>query len=91
MAKCVSNGLEYPFYIISAYVWKKNTAKENDGDYVLRKLLETEDFTEAISAFKQAKITNTRPEIKLEMDNEESVEWLNTKDETGYHSDYGIT
>ena len=85
MAKCLSNGLNYPFYIVSAWKWVKDDGKENGGEYDLFTLLETEDRDGAIEKAKSVKISADCPEVLIEMDTGEDMEWVGTIDEYGFY------
>lgn len=85
MAKCPWNGLTYPFYIVSAWKWVKNESKEPGGEYDLFTLLETEDREAAIAKANSVKISADRPEVLVQMDTGEDMEWVGTRDEYGWY------
>ena len=68
MAKCLNNGLNYPFYIVSAWEWVKDERKENGGEYDLFTLLETEDEDEAMAKANAVKISADCPEVLITLD-----------------------
>ena len=89
------NGLEYPYYCVSAWVWFPDYRKENGGDYEYVTILETEDEAEAIKAFRNARVSADRLEVKIELVGEEESTFLNSKTavEDGrpaYETDYGL-
>ncbi|MBQ1573715.1 MAG: hypothetical protein IIZ78_21530 [Clostridiales bacterium] len=85
MAKCLSNGLNYPFYIVSEWKWVKDKSKEPGGEYYLFCLLETEDRDEAMAKAKSVKISADIPEVRIEMDTGDEIEWVGTIDEYGFY------
>ena len=85
MAKCLSNGLNYPFYIVNAWKWVKNKNAEEGGEYDLFCLLETEDHDEAMAKAKSVKISADIPEVRIEMDTGDEIELVGTIDEYGFY------
>lgn len=85
MAKCLSNGLNYPFYYVDAWEWVKSEEKENGGEYDLFCLLETEDREEAIAKANSVTISADLPEVTVYMDTGEDTVWVGTRDEYGWY------
>lgn len=85
MAKCLYNGLNYPFYMVDAWKWVKDGSKENGGEYELFCLLETESYDEAMEKAKSVKISADCPEVIIKQDDGEDVEWVCTRDEYGFY------
>lgn len=85
MAKCLYNGLNYPFYTVSAWKWVEDSHNEKCGEYELFTLLETESKEEAMAKMNSVKISANLIEVILELDTGEDVEWIGTRDEYGYY------
>lgn len=83
--KCLSNGLNYPYYRLQAWIWEKDPNKENGGEYNTHTLMETESFNEAFSTFSAVKLSVTRPEVQLFREDEEDCVWIGTRDESGFY------
>ena len=85
MAKCLSNGLNYPFYIVDVWKWVKDENSEKGGEYELFGLLETESYEEAMSKAKSVKISADCPEVLIQLDDGEDITWVGTIDEYGFY------
>lgn len=85
MAKCLSNGLSYPFYTVSVWEWVKDKSKDNGGEYSLFRILETEDRDEAMAKAKSIKISADCPEVLIQCDDGEDINWIGTIDEYGFY------
>lgn len=85
MAKCYYNGLNYPFYTVSAWVWEKDESMEQGGEYCLVGLLDTESYDEAMAKANAVKISADCPEVRVELDDGEEVNWVGTRDEYGWY------
>lgn len=81
MAKCLYNGLNYPFYSVLAWMWDAD-----HGEYDLYTLLDTESLEEARSKMNAVDISADHiAEVKIEMDDGEDVTWICTRDECGVY------
>lgn len=85
MAKCLRNGLHYPFYIVSAWEWVKDETVERGGEYELFTLLETEDYDEAMAKMNSVTISADCPELLLVRDDGDDEVWCGTRDEYGFY------
>ena len=85
MGRCLYNGLHYPFYIVSEWIWKKDEKKEAGGEYDLVVILETESWEEALAKVNEVEISADIPEVLIELDDGENIEWCGTRDESGFY------
>ena len=70
-------------YFVAAWVWNPEL-----GEYEYKVLFETEDKLEAEERFNQTEVTDDMPQVMLNLDGEDYVDRLYTKDSTGVFANY---
>ena len=85
MAKCLRNGLNYPFYYVSVWKWIEEKRKEDGGEYWPITILETEDEGEAMSMAKSVTISPDTPQVNIRLETYDGVEDVGVIDESGFY------
>lgn len=75
-------------YKVYAYTWRPG--REDDDPFSLDLMFRTENRDEAVAYFKNAEVSEDRPQWNLYADGPDEEFYLAMKDEHGIQTDYGI-